>query len=200
MPDELYIQRQEQFCDLFERYYTDICRYFTRRTELDAVEDLAGEVFLVAWRRLDDLPKKELQWLYGIAANVLGNHWRGTKRRAALNTKVQDEGYEYQQDVLDVLMNRGLSGELATAFAQLSESEREVMLLMYVEQLTTREAAKVLGCSTVALRARTSRVRRKLRALLAAEQGETAKLVANPTFADSSRRLETDLCNGGDVS
>ena len=41
-------------------------------------------MFLVAWRRRDELPGEPLPWLYGVARKVLANHRRGGARREAL--------------------------------------------------------------------------------------------------------------------
>ena len=55
-----------------DRHYDAIHSYFVRRTDPASTQDLTAEVFLVAWRRIDDVPRGEetLLWLYGVAANV----------------------------------------------------------------------------------------------------------------------------------
>ncbi len=47
-----------------------------------------AETFLVAWRRLDDVPADALPWLYGVARRVLANERRSAGRRAALEQRV----------------------------------------------------------------------------------------------------------------
>ena len=68
--------RHERFLDLFEVHYGLIVAFAVRRGLRGAdAEDLAADVFLTAWRRLDSAPEPSLLWLYAIAHRTLGNHW-----------------------------------------------------------------------------------------------------------------------------
>ena len=62
----------------FERIWHDcasaVAAYALRRTSPEAVEDAVAETFLVAWRRLDEVPAEPLPWLYGVARRTLANH------------------------------------------------------------------------------------------------------------------------------
>ena len=44
-----------RFSALFERHYDEVLRYCIRRIDRTGAEDAASEVFVVAWRRIDDL-------------------------------------------------------------------------------------------------------------------------------------------------
>ena len=77
----------------FERAYTQylpaVSGYLFRRVERQHVEDLAADVFAIAWRKRASVAEgEELPWLYRIAANVVANHRRkqanGTSLLAAL--------------------------------------------------------------------------------------------------------------------
>jgi DNA-directed RNA polymerase specialized sigma24 family protein len=57
------------------------------------VNDVVAEVFLVAWRRIDEAPEsREMLWLYGIAKNVIRNAHRARHRQERLRTKVTAQG------------------------------------------------------------------------------------------------------------
>jgi RNA polymerase sigma-70 factor (ECF subfamily) len=59
--------RQERFERLFREHGDAVYRYAVRR-DPGAAEDVVAEAFLVAWRRLDDVPRgAELPWLLGVA-------------------------------------------------------------------------------------------------------------------------------------
>jgi RNA polymerase sigma-70 factor (ECF subfamily) len=67
--------------DAFERAYAEhlpaVSGYLYRRVERRFVEDLAADVFAVAWRRRASVTAgEELPWLYRIAANLVANHRR----------------------------------------------------------------------------------------------------------------------------
>ena len=139
---------------LYRRHRHAVTAYVRRRAPEYVVEDIVAETFLVCWRRRDRLPEETLPWLYAVALRTLANDRR--KRchadRAArvsgqpLATEIQPAG--------DAL--------LAAAFAQLSESDREVLCLIAWEGLSTAQAAKVLECSSAACRVRLHRARRRL--------------------------------------
>ena len=69
---------------LFDRHFLPMFRYLARRAGADIAEELAADVFVVAFRRLDnyDLARDDaLPWLYGIATNLLRRHRRSESRR-----------------------------------------------------------------------------------------------------------------------
>src|SRR3954468_23140525 len=75
--------RRTRFEALFAAHYRDVHRYALRRTAPALAEEVANEVFLVAWRRFDRVPRGEpLPWLYAAAAHVLANQRRAETRHA----------------------------------------------------------------------------------------------------------------------
>lgn len=75
--------RRVRFTDLFDRTHAPLLAYAVRRVADPAdAADVVAETFLVAWRRLDDVPAGEAArpWLYGVARRVLANHYRGERR------------------------------------------------------------------------------------------------------------------------
>ncbi len=63
-----------RFEGLFRDHHVAVVAYVRRRAPQDAVDDIVGETFLVAWRRLDCVPGEELPWLLAVARNVRGAH------------------------------------------------------------------------------------------------------------------------------
>jgi RNA polymerase sigma factor (sigma-70 family) len=148
------MQRQEdsRFPDIYERHREDVTLYVRRRVAADSVEDLVSETFLVCWRKLDEVPRESLPWLYAVARKLLANHYRAAAHRevAAPVVPADDAFLAIERD--DVL---------ARAFARLSESDREVLRLVAWEQLSQRAVARTLGCSQVACRVRLHRAKRR---------------------------------------
>jgi DNA-directed RNA polymerase specialized sigma24 family protein len=73
----------EQFATIFERYFGQIHGYLARRVGRRPADDLAAEVFLVAFaqRHRYDLDRECARpWLYGIATNLVGTHQRQERR------------------------------------------------------------------------------------------------------------------------
>ena len=48
--------RQARFEALFHEHYAAVHRYALRRAEPSLAEEVVNEAFLVAWRRLDEVP------------------------------------------------------------------------------------------------------------------------------------------------
>jgi RNA polymerase sigma factor (sigma-70 family) len=117
------------------------------------------EVFVVACRRLDDVPEQALPWLLACARRVLANHRRGSTRARALAERLSGA-------IGDAEPDPGQSNALAAALARLQDRDRELLLLTAWEGLDLGEAARVIGCSRGAAGVRLYRARKRLRRLL----------------------------------
>jgi RNA polymerase sigma-70 factor, ECF subfamily len=120
-------------------------------------------VFLVAWRRLDDVPDDALPWLFGVARRVLANERRSADRRAALERRVASD-VALGVDTGDRMGDAGL---LREALAGLSENHREALMLVAWHGLTGARAARAAGCSPATFAVRLHRARSRLAAHLA---------------------------------
>ena len=139
--------------------------YLTRRTDPphDGA-DLMAEVFIVAWRRLDSVPREPDQaraWLLGVARHQLANHRRGRIRRIRLADRLRQHLLVNAPDPDD-----GPRPDVRAALATLSEDDRELLTLVTWEGLTPSQVATVLRLSPGAARKRLERARRRLRAEL----------------------------------
>ncbi len=78
------------FRDLFDRHHRRVPAYLLRRANREVAFDAAEDVFLVAWRRLSEIPPDDraLPWLYGVARRVLANHRRSAPRFVRLTQRV----------------------------------------------------------------------------------------------------------------
>jgi RNA polymerase sigma-70 factor, ECF subfamily len=150
--------RRQRFERLVGQVYEPLQRYLRRRTDPATADDVLGDVLLVLWRRLDDVPAGEpLPWAYGVARGCLGNARRGAARQERLVERIARE--------------RPADGDgddrLAEALEALPEADRELLRLWAWEQLPPREIALVLGVSANAATIRLHRAKKRLKALLA---------------------------------
>lgn len=157
-------RRAVAFTAMFRRHYPAIRRYLWRRAAEDSVDDLAAEVFTIAWRRFDDLPRDQLPWLYATAAKCLANQRRAARRGDALHQRLRSQPSPDVPDPHERTLATARREALLTAFAGLHPAEQELLMLTEWEQLSPRQAGRVLGIAPAAARARLYRVRRKLRA------------------------------------
>lgn len=152
----------------FERLYAQhgraVLAYAVRRASVDDAADIVAETFLVAWRRLDDVPAEEARlWLYGVARRALANQQRSERRRQRLADRLRRELPAVLETVPALDAHASV---VETALGQLGPEDREVLRLSAWEELTPAEIATVLGVSQVAVRSRLHRARRRLRSAL----------------------------------
>jgi RNA polymerase sigma factor (sigma-70 family) len=170
---------ERRFVALYEENVDDLLAYARRRVPVaEDAADLVAETFLVAWRRLGEVPNgaEARLWLYGVARLTLSNQRRGELRRARLAQRLRSE---LTAAALAAPPARESGAAVMRALATLGEADRELLLLAGWEELAPREIARVLGIGTVAARSRLHRARRRLRKAMMAlepEQPETGEL------------------------
>src|SRR6266487_263312 len=109
----------------FEQHFPSIFRFIARRVGTALAEDLAAETFATAYRRRASYEPERgslRSWLYGIATNLVRNHWRADQR------------------VITAL----LAPRLAAALGLLTQDQRDVLLLHAWAELSHEEIAAVL--------------------------------------------------------
>lgn len=161
-------EHERQFRLLYERNYAPISAYVRRRVRrADGSDaDIVAEVFVVAWRRFLEVPEqtKELPWLYGVARNLVVNHFRSAQRSSALTDRLMVE----ERASVD---SSGASSELELrvrrAVDQLSDLDREIFRLIHWEELTHEEVGLSVGITAKAVERRVARARKKVRDYLA---------------------------------
>ena len=164
MPVDL--ERRARFEALFERHHAAVRGYVVRRAAGVVVEDVVADTFLVAWRRLEDVPDLALPWLLGVARRVLADQRRTARRRRSLSERLRREASTPGPWSPPV----GLSAELIDALRMLTEREREALLLVAWDGLSPRDAAVVAGCSSAAFRVRLHRARGRVCTRLGIDQ------------------------------
>src|SRR5690554_1101728 len=86
--------REESFRALYSDNFDRLLGYALRRVEVpEDAADVVSETFLVAWRRIRDLPEGDEArlWLYGVARRILANHYRSQSRREQLGERLRAE-------------------------------------------------------------------------------------------------------------
>jgi len=154
--------RRERFRILYRDLYDDLWRYVQRRSISDEeARDTLSEVFLVVWRRLEDIPagKEARLWLFGVARNLVKTSWRKRKRSGDLVARIGNE-MSTRGAIDEELDNSGIL-KIVKALQFLSENDQEILRLLAWENLSHKEISVVLGCSenAVAIRIRRARVR-----------------------------------------
>ena len=148
---------------LFHAHHHAVLGYALRRVGVAAAQDIAAETFLIAWRRRLDIPATaELPWLLGVTRNLTRQHHHAGSRDAALATELTRLQAFSQVGSGDPGREVGERLIVLQALADLSDADREVLILTAWDHLSNSDAAKVLGCSGATFRVRLHRARGRL--------------------------------------
>ncbi len=161
----LLLDDPDAFAELYDRHVGQILAWSSLRAG-DYGADLTAEVFAAAWqcrkRFRDEHEGSALPWLYGIARNVLRSSLRkrrvehNARERLGLPVTVMHTDFDAIDDRLS------FPSAVLRAFADLPDSERELLVLRLVDERPYREIAQRLHCTPVAARLRVSRSLRRL--------------------------------------
>jgi RNA polymerase sigma-70 factor (ECF subfamily) len=186
---------RERFEQLFRSHHAAVHSFIRRRMAPEGVEDVVSETFLVAWRRLGDVPEEPLAWLLGVARNVIATKLRGEARRLRLQARAEAE---YQSPAAEQLPGPADTGLITAALRRLNEADREALTLIAWDGLTPSQAAAVLGIPVNRFRVRLHRAGKRLRWALEADaddvaaEGEPRKATHEPSnLAHSSHGART---------
>lgn len=154
-------ERVRRFQELYDRYRSDILAYLLRRLPKEDAADAFAEVFLVAWRRLNDIPDghESRLWLYGVARNMVSRERASRIKQATIAA-----GLAQAIEVASISPDQGdKAARVLVALSELSEVSQELLRLVAWEGLAPREVAKVMGITANAARIRLYRARNELK-------------------------------------
>ena len=147
--------REHEFIALHAEHFTRVYHYIAYRINDQArAEELAADVFRIVWeKRLDEPPG--IGWLIATARNVLGNEYKGRRRREQLIERLTEE-----VRTRDAGAGDGQRAAVADVLTRLNDRDREVLMLSYWDGLSTAELAQSLECSPSAAAVRLHRARK----------------------------------------
>lgn len=157
---------RERFERLYRENFRAVLRFAAARLDPERAKDVAAETFLVAWRRLDDVPAEPRPWLLGVARKVIAGQFRSESRREALAVRIRSEPEATTADLAGAVADRE---HVLAAFATLGERDREALRLVTWDGLSNDEAAAVLSVTRLAFAVRLHRARRRLERALEPE-------------------------------
>ena len=165
--------RQRRFNELYERHNRAVLAFCLRRTKEPDAYDATSEVFSVAWRRIDDVPKGEMElaWLFCVAKKVMSRQWRSARRFQKLVARIGSQPGRSAPDTAAVVVQRDEYTRVVEAAAQLKPNDLEILRLAAWEGLPHLQISEVLGISVAAVDQRLHRAKKRL----AAVYGEMAE-------------------------
>lgn len=171
LSDEALVQRirldrdKEAFNVLYERYYPLVLRFVARRRPqgyvLD-IEDLAIEAMLQVWERIDQFDAHSgsfRSWVLTITKFAMFNllHTSGRRELKDRPSPLIERHQPNEQD------RHKSHGQIVGAVQSLAPAEREIVMMLLVEERSHEEIAEKLGVSRDTVRMCYHRALRKLR-------------------------------------
>lgn len=111
----------------------------------DDAEDLCANVFVKFYENaasFDSSKASPSTLIYRIAHNTLIDFWRTRKQHSEL-----DEEIAYKDETLDNILTEETLTELGQALMRLEDRERALVVLVYYDNKTLKEAAEILKMS-----------------------------------------------------
>jgi RNA polymerase sigma-70 factor, ECF subfamily len=163
--------------ELYRRHVDIIYRYtYARVRDPVVAEDLTAQVFLKA---LEGLPNYEpsgspfLAWLYRIAHARTVDHWRQQQRRreVELLDTLPDRGPRPEE----IVMQRSDWDRAVEMLAQITDEQRDVLILRFIEEMSLAETAETLGKTVGAVKALQHRALASVSRLMGAQEAGAAQ-------------------------
>lgn len=146
-----------------------------------AADDLVQDAIVKAWSNFDKFkPGTNLRaWLFTILRNTYYSLYRKRKREVEdpdgimagkLSEKPAHDGHLAMAD-------------FRTAFAQLTDEQREVLILVGAEGFSYEDAAEMCGCAIGTIKSRTNRARTRLAELMHLDDDDDLEITDAATLA-----------------
>ena len=153
---------------LCTRFYPKVLKYMTYRVNVDVAEDLTGEVFVKVIRNIDRQSGSFVAWLYRIAENVVIDFFRakGARSETAMDDRIEQTvtNGATPHDGVDARL------DLQDAVGHLSDDQRQLVTLKFIQGLSNSQIAQIMERSTGAIRVLQFRALSALRDLLGAKE------------------------------
>jgi RNA polymerase sigma-70 factor (ECF subfamily) len=171
----------QEFSSIVQSHRQQIFRFLLASTrDLDLAETLTQECFLKAHRNWASFrgESSAMTWLMRIAINLQKDHWRNRRmqfwRRTQTNSVDLDEASEWlssgERSAEQKLLAKEQVAHVWEAVKGLSERQRTVFLLRYVEEQELSQIARATGLSEGTVKAHLSRALARVRAELRGQQ------------------------------
>ncbi len=146
------------FEELYRRHVQSIYKYFYNRTWNQAeAEDLTEQTFIAALEGIQQYCENGLflAWLFSIARRKAADHFRGKSSQVSLEIP---EDIPVNSDFLNDMIQSERRKVIADIFRTLPESEKELIRLRYVADLSFATIGRLLHRNEDAVKKATYRI------------------------------------------
>ncbi|MCX6719954.1 MAG: RNA polymerase sigma factor [Candidatus Staskawiczbacteria bacterium] len=157
-------KKEKEFLEAYEKYADDIYRHcYFRVYNKELAEDITQETFIKTWKYISQ--GKEIKsirpFLYRVAVNLIIDNSR-KKKELSLDERLISIGQEQQETIFTHFE----AGEIIKLLEELSDNQKQVMVMRYVDELMPSEIADILEESSNAVSVRINQATNKLRQII----------------------------------
>src|SRR3989344_232794 len=160
-------KKTEEFIEAYDRFVDAIFRHFYFRLfNRDVAKDLMQETFTRTWEYVSK--GKEVNnlksFLYKVANNLIIDEYR--KRRELSLDSLQLKGFDVANHEQEIIVRDVENSHVLQAVSKLSSEHRQVITLRYVDDLSIKEIAEIIGESENVVSVRLNRGLKEARKIL----------------------------------
>ena len=154
----------DQFISYYQENKDKLFTYLMYRLNFDRAlaEDLLMDIVLKAYENFNKFdPEKGSfkTWIFTLAHNHLVNFWRDNKKKKTVSLEnMEEEGISVAfVEAEDPVSQEIESRKIQHILSLMNESDREIITLRYLEELSYKEIAQIIGKEEGAIRTSLSR-------------------------------------------
>lgn len=160
----------EAFGHLYDLFLDKIYRFvFLKVSNKQEAEDLSQQVFMKAWENIWQFQDEGVpfsSWLYKIARNLVIDFYRTRRAVISLEETIESDVLLDEVDIGEEIVMNYDKQTLLASLNSLTDGQKDVVILRYIEDMSYDEIAKITGKNQAALRILQYRGMRKLKAIL----------------------------------
>jgi RNA polymerase sigma-70 factor (ECF subfamily) len=164
-------EAQEEFVCIYQVQVANFLRRLLRDDDLAA--EITQQTMILACRKLQTFRQVSSlkTWLYRIAINQSGSHWRQVKRRGEVDFETSCAEITTDSPMKDII-NKQKGEKLRQAIESLPSKQRLALTLRFYEGLSFKEVAKSMGGTLNSAKVNHYHALRRLRELLGDKKDE----------------------------
>lgn len=155
--------------EIYNMYFKDLFIYaFSICKDYHLTEEVVSETFYRAFITINNEKNSVKYWLLHVCRNIIIDYYRKNKKVSNLDIEIQE--LKFEDNSFEKIIKEEEKRELFNAILKLSDIYKEVIIMFYFMNLTTKEISKSLNISEGSVRNILYRGRRKLGKILREEK------------------------------
>lgn len=162
-----HLEQEKKYSEAFDTYSDALFRHaFFRVSDRQVAIDLVQDAFMKTWSQITKGENIEnyQSYLYHVLSNLIIDYYR-KKKSLSLDTLTED-GFDPVGSTAAHVMEDAVHRELMDHIEKLSDRDKEVVMLRYVDGLPVKEIAVIVGESENSVSVRIHRAIDKLKEMI----------------------------------